>query len=89
MDKNETPMYTIYKRCTPGLGMHTDCKQVRGWKKISLHWKSKESRSSNLHISDTIDFKQDCYKRQKEKTVYNDQYQSRRSIKIINIYASI
>ena len=47
--KNETSIYTIYKRFTPGLGTHTDCKLGAG-KRYPMHWKSKESRSSNTHI---------------------------------------
>ena len=68
--KNKTPTYVVYKRPTSKQGTHTD--KVKGWKKIFHANRDQKKAGLAIPISDKIDFKKSCEKRQR-RSLHNDQ----------------
>ena len=65
MDTKTRPLHMLSTRDPPQNKEHTQTENEGLEKDISCKWRPKESRSSNTHISDKIDFEIKAMKRDK------------------------
>ena len=72
MDTKTRPLYMLSTRDPPQNKGQIQMESEGLEKDISCKWRPKESRSSNTHISDKIDFETKAVKRDKEG-LHNDQ----------------